>query len=136
MIIINSFELLIILANGGCIINNFNGDVPQSQQDLESLAGVGRKTANVIRNTAFGELTIAIDTHIFRVANRTHLACGKTPLEIELQLLKSTPKQFLKHAHHWLLLHGRYICKAKKPLCKQCNINHLCEFENKNLYMH
>jgi len=115
------------------LIYNFNKEVPNSQTDLESLAGVGRKTANVVRNTAFGEPTIAVDTHIFRVANRTNLASGKDVLEVELKLLKTTPQKFKLNAHHWLILHGRYTCKARKPLCKICIIKHLCEYKDKEL---
>ena len=95
------------------------------------MPGVGRKTANVILNTAFGEPTIAVDTHIFRIANRTGLAKGKTPLEVEKKLTKLTPKKYLKNAHHWLLLHGRYVCKARKPDCLNCIIIELCEYKKK-----
>ena len=94
---------------------------------------MGRKTANVILNTAFGEPTIAVDTHIFRVANRTGLAPGKNVLEVELKLLKMVPKEFRLDAHHWLILHGRYVCKARKPECAVCSISHLCEFKEKNM---
>jgi endonuclease-3 len=115
------------------LINNYQGNVPQQREALESLPGVGRKTANVILNTAFGESTIAVDTHIFRVANRTGLAKGKTPLEVEKGLLKNVPAEFLKDAHHWLVLHGRYVCTARKPQCKTCLINDLCQYPDKNL---
>ncbi len=98
----------------------------QSRAELEALPGVGRKTANVILNTAFGQPTMAVDTHIFRVANRTGLALGKTPLEIERKLLKSIPPQYLLDAHHWLILHGRYTCKARKPNCSECIVRDLC----------
>jgi len=108
------------------LLKEHSGDVPTSRQALEALAGVGRKTANVILNTAFGEPTIAVDTHIFRVANRTGLALGKTPLIIERKLLKSIPQQYLLDAHHWLILHGRYVCKARKPNCAECIIRDLC----------
>jgi endonuclease-3 len=108
-----------------------HGKVPTTRADLEALPGVGRKTANVILNTCFGEATIAVDTHIFRVANRTGLAKGKTPLAVENQLLKIIPKAFLRHAHHWLILHGRYTCTARKPRCPTCLINDLCEFKAK-----
>lgn len=113
------------------IIDDFSGQVPKTRADLESLPGVGRKTANVVLNTAFGAHTIAVDTHIFRVANRIGLAQGDTPLEIELQLEQVIPKKYLKDAHHWLILHGRYICKARKPLCSECAIFDLCEYSGK-----
>ena len=100
---------------------------------MEALPGVGRKTANVVLNIAFGEPTIAVDTHIFRVANRTGIAKGKTPLEVEKRLTRLTPDEFMKDAHHWLILHGRYTCKARKPLCGQCAIVEWCEFRNKEL---
>lgn len=107
------------------------GKVPQDRAALEALPGVGRKTANVILNTAFGQPTIAVDTHIFRVANRTGLARGKTVLEVEKRLLKFTPDEFKLNAHHWLILHGRYVCKAQKPLCDTCPIEDLCEYKHK-----
>ena len=113
------------------LVEKFNGTVPDNRADLESLAGVGRKTANVVLNTAFGKPTIAVDTHIFRVANRTGLARGKTVLAVENALLKNTPKAFLKDAHHLLILHGRYTCKARKPMCNQCVVKDLCEFDEK-----
>ena len=113
------------------LVEKFNGTVPNNRKDLESLAGVGRKTANVVLNTAFGKPTIAVDTHIFRVANRTGIARGKTVLAVEEALLKNTPKAFLKDAHHLLILHGRYTCKARKPLCNQCVVKDLCEFDEK-----
>ena len=103
------------------------GEVPSTREALEALPGVGRKTANVVLNTAFGQATMAVDTHIFRVANRTGLAPGKTPLAVELGLLKNIPKAFLKDAHHWLILHGRYVCKARNPLCSQCPMVDLCD---------
>lgn len=109
----------------------FGAQVPRTRAELESLPGVGRKTANVILNTAFGEPTIAVDTHIFRVANRTGIAPGKTPLEVEKRLLRLVPEKFRQHAHHWLILHGRYICKAQRPLCPQCPIADLCEYRKK-----
>jgi len=109
------------------------GEVPRTREALEALPGVGRKTANVILNTAFGEPTIAVDTHIFRVANRTGLARGKTPLEVEKRLVKFTPEEYRKDAHHWLILHGRYVCKARKPLCGDCVIHDLCEYRDKQL---
>jgi len=113
------------------LIEKFAGEVPDQREDLEALPGVGRKTANVVLNTAFGQPTIAVDTHIFRVANRTKLASGKTPLEVERKLLKSVPDEFKQDAHHWLILHGRYVCKARKPECWRCNIADLCEFKDK-----
>ncbi|MDH5621385.1 MAG: endonuclease III [Gammaproteobacteria bacterium] len=113
------------------LIRNHNGEVPRSREALEALPGVGRKTANVILNTAFGEPTIAVDTHIFRVANRTGLAKGKTPLEVERKLTKMTPDEFKKDAHHWLILHGRYVCKARTPLCSECPIIEWCEYRHK-----
>jgi endonuclease III len=100
---------------------------------LETLPGVGRKTANVVLNIAFGAATIAVDTHLFRVGNRTGMAKGKTPLEVELKLEKRIPKEFLRHAHHWLILHGRYICKARKPDCGACIVNDLCGFKGKTI---
>ena len=115
------------------LIEDHDGEVPRTRQALESLPGVGRKTANVILNTAFGEPTIAVDTHIFRVANRTGLAKGKTPLEVEKRLVRLTPEEFKKDAHHWLILHGRYTCKARKPLCGECPIVEWCEFKRKEL---
>jgi endonuclease-3 len=115
------------------LVDEHGGRVPREREALQALPGVGRKTANVILNTAFGEPTIAVDTHIFRVANRTGLARGKTVLEVEKRLLKTTPDEFKLNAHHWLILHGRYVCKAHKPLCDQCPIEELCEFEHKTL---
>ena len=113
------------------VIEKHGGEVPRSRHELEALPGVGRKTANVILNTAFGEPTIAVDTHIFRVSNRTGLATGKTPLEVEKRLTKLTPDEFKLDAHHWLILHGRYICKARKPLCGECPIIEWCEYKKK-----
>jgi endonuclease III len=115
------------------LITNFDSEVPETREQLETLPGVGRKTANVVLNTAFGQETIAVDTHIFRVANRIGLAKGKTPLEVEQQLTKSIPKAFKRDAHHWLILHGRYICKARKPICTNCVIIDLCGYSDKNL---
>ncbi|OFZ70079.1 MAG: endonuclease III [Betaproteobacteria bacterium RBG_16_58_11] len=109
----------------------YGGEVPREREALESLPGVGRKTANVILNTAFGEPTIAVDTHIFRVANRTGIAPGKTVLEVERKLLKFVPDEFKHDAHHWLILHGRYVCKARKPNCPECLIRDLCEYRSK-----
>jgi endonuclease III len=113
------------------IEEQLHGKVPQDRAALESLPGVGRKTANVVLNTAFGEPTIAVDTHIFRVANRTGLAKGKTPLEVELKLLRAVPAEFRKNAHHWLILHGRYTCRARKPDCSSCIVRDLCGFREK-----
>ncbi|KTD67480.1 endonuclease III [Legionella santicrucis] len=115
------------------LIKNYHGKVPDRREALEALPGVGRKTANVVLNTAFGQSTVAVDTHIFRVANRTGLAKGKTPLEVEKNLIKNTAPEFLKDAHHWLVLHGRYVCTARKPHCKSCIIQDLCEYPDKNL---
>jgi len=122
-----------ILKTCEILVKNFDSKVPVTREALESLPGVGRKTANVVLNTAFGHATIAVDTHIFRVANRIGLAPGKTPRIVEDQLLKVIPKPFLKDAHHWLLLHGRYVCVARKPKCGQCIIRDLCEYPNKSL---
>lgn len=115
-----------IIAACRILLEKYNGEVPSNRAALEALPGVGRKTANVVLNTAFGEPTLAVDTHIFRVANRTGLALGKTPLEIERKLLKSVPSQYLHDAHHWLILHGRYVCKARKPNCPECIVRDLC----------
>lgn len=120
-----------IIATCRILEKKYAGEVPRTRAGLESLPGVGRKTANVILNTAFGEPTIAVDTHIFRVANRTGIAPGKTPLEVEKRLLRLVPDEFHQDAHHWLILHGRYICKAQRPLCPQCPIEDLCEFRRK-----
>ncbi len=120
-----------ILAACKILVEKFSGQVPNNRAALESLPGVGRKTANVILNTAFGEPTIAVDTHIFRVANRTGLAHGKTPVAVEKKLLEVIPKEFLKDAHHWLVLHGRYICIARKPRCAICPIYQWCEYPDK-----
>ncbi|MDB5542236.1 MAG: Endonuclease [Devosia sp.] len=113
------------------LIEKFHSQVPADREALETLAGVGRKTANVVLNTAFRKPTIAVDTHLFRVANRTGLAPGKTPLEVELGLLKVIPDEYLLHAHHWLILHGRYVCKARKPECWRCIIREWCRYEPK-----
>jgi endonuclease-3 len=115
------------------LINEFSSQVPRKREDLERLPGVGRKTANVILNTIFNEPVIAVDTHIFRLANRINLGQGKTPLEVEKKLTKTTPKEFLKDAHHLLILHGRYTCKAQKPNCVCCCILGLCEYKYKNI---
>jgi len=122
-----------ILATCKLLIQHHGSQVPQTRDQLEKLPGVGRKTANVMLNTAFGEPTIAVDTHIFRVANRTGIAPGKNVLEVELKLLKFIPQEFRHDAHHWLILHGRYVCKARKPECAVCSINDLCEFKQKTL---
>lgn len=122
-----------ILATCQLLIQQHHSEVPRKREQLEKLPGVGRKTANVVLNTAFGEPTIAVDTHIFRVANRTGIAPGKNVLEVELKLLKVVPQEFRLDAHHWLILHGRYVCKARKPECAICKINHLCEFKDKNI---
>jgi len=113
------------------LIDKHGGEVPENREALEQLPGVGRKTANVVLNTAFGHETVAVDTHIFRVANRTGLAPGKDPHAVEQKLLKFTPPEFLKDAHHWLILHGRYVCVARKPRCPDCLIRDLCEYRGK-----
>ncbi len=113
------------------LIRQHGGEVPRSRPQLEALPGVGRKTANVVLNTAFGEPTIAVDTHIFRVSNRSGLALGKTPLEVERKLLKSVPRQFRQDAHHWLILHGRYVCTARSPKCQVCIVRDLCRVGRK-----
>jgi len=113
------------------LLEKHGGDVPQTRAELEALPGVGRKTANVVLNTAFGQPVIAVDTHIFRVANRTGLAPGKTVLEVEHKLLKFVPDEFKHDAHHWLILHGRYVCQARKPKCGICSIVDLCEYREK-----
>jgi len=115
------------------LIAEFNSAVPDTRAELESLPGVGRKTANVVLNIAFGKPTIAVDTHLFRLGNRTGLAPGKTPLEVETGLEKSIPAQFMQHAHHWLILHGRYVCKARKPDCAACIIANWCKYKDKTL---
>ena len=113
------------------LVDQHGGVVPRSREALEALPGVGRKTANVVLNSAFGEATMAVDTHIFRMGNRTGLAPGKTPLEVELKLLKRIPPEYLVDAHHWLILHGRYVCQARKPLCWQCAMSDHCSFKPK-----
>ncbi len=115
------------------LIEHHNSEVPDDQQALEALPGVGRKTANVVRNTAFGHPTIAVDTHIFRISNRTKIAPGKNVLEVEKKLLKFVPEEYKLDAHHWLILHGRYICVARKPRCSACVIEDLCEFNKKEI---
>jgi endonuclease-3 len=120
-----------VVALSEILLKEHGGEVPRSREALERLPGVGRKTANVVLNTAFGEPTVAVDTHIFRVANRTGLAPGKDVVTVENRLLKFTPPEYLKNAHHWLILHGRYVCLARKPGCPQCLIRDLCEFRQK-----
>lgn len=113
------------------LISKHNSEVPSDRESLEALPGVGRKTANVILNTAFGQPTVAVDTHIFRISNRLGIATGKTVLEVEKKLLKNIPKEFIQDAHHWLILHGRYICVARKPKCEQCFLTDLCDYYKK-----
>ena len=120
-----------VIAAARILVDEFGGEVPRERDKLEKLPGVGRKTANVVLNVAFGEPTIAVDTHIFRVSNRTGLAPGKHPLEVELKLEKMTPEPFVSHAHHWLILHGRYICKARTPECWHCPVIDLCVYKPK-----
>ncbi|MGB8314758.1 MAG: endonuclease III [Aestuariivirga sp.] len=120
-----------VIALSKILIEKHGSKVPAQREALEALPGVGRKTANVVLNIIFGEPTIAVDTHLFRLGNRTGLAPGKSPLEVEQGLLKVIPKQFLRHAHHWLILHGRYICKARRPECWRCPIADLCQFKEK-----
>ncbi len=123
-----------VIATCRQLLERHGGEVPHDRAALEALPGVGRKTANVVLNTAFGEPTIAVDTHIFRVANRIGLAQGKTPLAVELKLLKAVPEAFRQDAHHWLILHGRYVCKARKPECWRCLIADLCGFKEKTQF--
>ncbi|MDE2594326.1 MAG: endonuclease III [Burkholderiales bacterium] len=120
-----------LLATCRMLIDLHGSEVPRTREALEALPGVGRKTANVVLNVAFGEPTCAVDTHIFRVGNRTGLAPGKTPLEVELKLLKRIPSEYKLHAHHWLILHGRYICQARKPRCWECSVSTYCQFKPK-----
>jgi endonuclease-3 len=120
-----------VVALSEILIREHGGEVPAEREALERLPGVGRKTANVVLNTAFGQPTVAVDTHIFRVANRTGLAPGKDPLQVEQRLLKFTPPEYLKNAHHWLILHGRYVCLARRPGCPECRIRELCEYRQK-----
>jgi endonuclease III len=120
-----------VIATCRILVEQHGGQVPRARDALEALPGVGRKTANVVLNTAFGEPTMAVDTHIFRVANRTGLAPGKTPLAVERGLLKRVPAEFLHDAHHWLILHGRYVCKARRPDCPNCVIRDLCRYRHK-----
>ncbi|MDP2832137.1 MAG: endonuclease III [Pseudomonadota bacterium] len=120
-----------VVATCQILLDQHGGEVPKDRESLEALPGVGRKTANVVLNTAFGEPTIAVDTHIFRVANRIGLAPGKTVLEVEQKLLRHVPAEFRHDAHHWLILHGRYVCKARKPACGNCLIHDLCDYKEK-----
>lgn len=121
-----------VIALSQMLIDDFDSKVPESREDLEKLPGVGRKTANVVCNVAFGQPTIAVDTHIFRVSNRTGLSPGKTTLPVELGLEKITPQEFIQHAHHWLILHGRYVCKARTPECWRCEIVDICQYKDKS----
>jgi len=116
------------------LIDEHGGQVPEDRAALEALPGVGRKTANVVLNIAFGANTIAVDTHVFRLANRSGLATGRTPLEVEKKLLEVTPESYLRHAHHWLILHGRYVCKARKPECGRCQVRDLCSYKAKIIH--
>ena len=120
-----------LLATCRLLVDQHGGEVPRTREDLEALPGVGRKTANVVLNVAFGEATMAVDTHIFRVSNRTGLAPGKTPLAVELKLLKRVPAKFMVHAHHWLILHGRYVCIARTPQCWRCSVAAYCDYKPK-----
>ena len=122
-----------VIALSRALVEGFGGEVPHDRESLESLPGVGRKTANVVLNIAFGEPTIAVDTHIFRVGNRTGLAPGKTPFEVEMNLEKVVPDKYKRHAHHWLILHGRYTCIARRPLCEKCIISDLCRWPEKTV---
>jgi endonuclease-3 len=120
-----------VLATSRILVDRFDGQVPRERADLEALPGVGRKTANVVLNVAFGEPTLAVDTHVFRVANRTGLAHGDTPRAVEDELVRTIPREFMQHAHHWLILHGRYVCKARRPECAGCPIARWCEYQHK-----
>ena len=120
-----------VIAAARRLVDVYGGKVPENREDLESLAGVGRKTANVVLNTAFGQPTMAVDTHIFRVSNRTGMAPGKNPLEVELNLMRVTPDEYILNAHHWLILHGRYTCVARTPKCYNCIISNICKFKDK-----
>jgi endonuclease-3 len=123
-----------VIALSQILLEKHGGQVPRTREELEALPGVGRKTANVVLNVAFEELTIAVDTHVFRVSNRTRLAPGKDPLEVELKLMKVTPKKYLRNAHHYLILHGRYTCIAQKPLCWKCPVYEQCEFPERRKF--
>ena len=120
-----------ILKTCQMLVSQYDSQIPQTRQELQTLPGVGRKTANVVLNTVFGQPTMAVDTHIFRISNRTGIAPGKTPLQVEQKLLKYVPEPFLQYAHHWLILHGRYVCVARKPRCSACVIADLCEYKHK-----
>ena len=122
-----------VMALSRRLLEAFDGKVPETREELETLPGVGRKTANVVCNIAFGQPTIAVDTHLFRLGNRTGIAPGKTVLEVENKLEKRVPKPYLQHAHHWLILHGRYVCKVRKPDCPACIVNDLCDFKGKSI---
>lgn len=122
-----------VIATCKALLEHHNGDIPQTREELEALPGVGRKTANVVLNTAFGQATMAVDTHIYRVSNRTKIAPGKTVLAVEKALMKFVPSEFLVDAHHWLILHGRYTCLARKPRCGSCLISDLCEYRDKQI---
>ena len=122
-----------VIALSHLLLERHGGEVPRTHAELEALPGVGRKTANVVMNVAYGEATIAVDTHIFRVGTRTGLAPGKNPLQVELKLLKRVPEEYKLHAHHWLILHGRYTCKARTPLCPACVVSDLCTFKGKTV---
>ncbi len=122
-----------VVATSRILVEQYEGEVPRTREALEALPGVGRKTANVVLNTAFGVPTIAVDTHIFRVSNRTGIAPGKTVRAVEDKLEKTTPPEFKQDAHHWLILHGRYVCKARKPMCPECVIRDLCEYRHKTV---
>ena len=121
-----------VIALSRMLIDRYHAEVPRTREELEELPGVGRKTANVVLNIAFGEPTIAVDTHLFRVSNRTGIAPGKTPLEVEKKLLKSVPPKYMRHAHHWLILHGRYICTSRKPKCGSCAAHDPCGWKEKS----
>lgn len=121
-----------VIAMSRLLVERHGGEVPRARAELEALPGVGRKTANVVLNVAFGELTLAVDTHIFRIGNRTGMAPGRTPLQVEQELLKVVPKRYLRHAHHWLILHGRYVCTARRPRCATCGIARWCEWPRKS----
>jgi endonuclease III len=120
-----------IIALSKILVEKFGSEIPRTREDLQTLPGVGRKTANVVLNVVYGERTMAVDTHVFRVANRTGLAKGSTPEKVEEQLLKVIPDKWMTHAHHWLILHGRYVCKARAPLCPQCVVRDLCAYKDK-----
>jgi endonuclease III len=115
------------------LVEQYGGQIPRTREALEALPGVGRKTANVVLNVVFGEPTMAVDTHIFRVANRTGLAPGSTPLAVEMSLLQRIPPAYLHDAHHWLILHGRYVCQARRPLCDRCGVSEVCDFRRESL---